>query len=310
MDTPRAARRSLVDIVKTSAPALFCGILVFYSASWVLSGIILASAPPLWSVVLRLVASLAAVCAINALGGGFLPLERARERAGALILLAFLGFAVFFTTTYLALRYLQPSQLVLALSLIPGITYFIGLIALGERHTWASTAGIAVSTAAVFLFAAPSLQALTEGGLVGLAFALTAAIGYALYGALYQKRLSGLPVLGVLPYLLGASAAMVAVVALAVEGAPSGFSARDAAGLLVIGAFLAAPIYVMYNQLIVGHGALLASLISVAAPMLTLSLETAIGLRPTIGLVEIAIAVLGSAGVALVIFDRSRRTRQ
>lgn len=307
MGAPRTVRRSPVDIVKASAPALFCGILVFYSASWVLSGVVLASAPPLWSVVIRLAASLLAVCAINAFTGGFLPVRQARERSGAILLLAFLGFALFFTTTYLALRHLQPSQLVLALSLIPGITYCIGLLALGERHTWASSAGIAVSTAAVFLFAAPSLQALTAGGLVGLAFALTAAVGYALYGALYQKRLAGLPVLGVLPYLLAGSVVMVAVAALATEDLPKGIVARDAAGLLFIGAFRAAPIYVMYNQLIIGHGALLASLISVAAPLLTLSIETAIGLRRSIGAGEIALAVLGSIGVAPVIVDRSRR---
>ena len=306
----RSSLPTIVQYLSKSAFALLCGILLFYSASWVLSGIVISSAPPLWSVVIRLTSSLAAICVINTFTRRFLPISDARSLAGSLVVLSVLGFAIFFVATYLALRSLHPSQLVLALSLIPGFTYVIGLIALGDRHSSASLIGIIVSTVAVFLFAAPSLNKLMQSSTTGLSFAFLAAIGYALYGVIYQRRLSAMPVLGILPYLISISIVIVAVLALTLEGLPTGLSLRDTVYLVFIGAVLAAPIYVFYNLLISHHGALLASLISVAAPLLTMGLETIVGLRPSIGFSELLIGLLGSAGVALVIFDRSKRNRK
>lgn len=286
---------------------LFLGIVGCYAMSWVWSARILETASPLWSVAIRLAASWAAVVVINALRRGWAPRTRVPGLAiGPTAVLSLLGFAGFFGLTYLALAEIPASLLVLVLSTIPVLTLLQGVLLFGMRAGPMALSGIGCIMAAVALFARQLDPVAIGNPLPGILCGLAAAVGYSFYGLLYKKWAAGLDIMALLPCLLLPSALGIAALALAVEGKPA-LERVDVAALALIGAVIAAPVYVMYNALILRAGPLVAGAISVAAPITTFILENLMSGGQRLDPGAFALVVLGAAGVALLMHANQNR---
>ena len=286
-------------------PLLLLGIIALYALSWVWSAQVLMTAPPLWSAAIRLAASLGAILALNAV----------RRRSGRdasrlalprILVLSLLGFAGFFGLTYLALADIPASLLVLVLSTIPILTLLQGRVLFGMRLGPFSMVGILCICAAIWLFAQLVDPVSGSDPLLGIVFGLVAAAGYSFYGLLYKKWAGSVMVTDLLPWLLAPSAIAIALLAFHLEGAPRIVMA-DIAALAVIGALIAAPIYVMYNALILRAGPLAASSISVAAPITTFILESLMIRHQALGVSAFALVLIGAVGVALLALDGQRK---
>lgn len=290
-------------------PALLVGIIVFYALSWVWSADVLASASPLWSVAIRLSASLVAVLVMNMAGSGFAKTgAQATAQVGLLpiLMLSLLGFGGFFGLTYVALGMIPASLLVLVLSTIPILTLIQGRVLFGTRIAPLQLAGILCIAGAIILFARQTGPVGDNVALVGIGCGLFAAIGYSFYGLLYKKWASQVAVLDLLPWLLAPSAFAFAALGFVIEGAPL-IAAADIAALAIIGALIAAPVYVMYNALILRAGPLTASSISVAAPITTFILESVMIRHHTLGPAAFTLVLVGATGVALLMLDGQRK---
>lgn len=286
-------------------PLLLLGIIACYALSWVWSAQVLMTAPPLWSVAIRLTASLGAVLVLNVLRRRSI---RGAERLALprVLVLSVLGFAGFFGLTYLALADIPASLLVLVLSTIPIMTLLQGRVLFGMAAGPRSMAGILCIGAAIALFARQVDPASGSDPALGIAFGLAAAVGYSFYGLLYKKWAGGVGVMDLLPWLLAPSAIVMALVAFHLEGAPR-IASADISALATIGALIAAPVYFMYNALILRAGPLVAGSISVAAPITTFTLESLMIRQQALGPSAFALVLIGAAGVALLVLDGQRK---
>ncbi len=281
--------------------AFWAGCLLCYTLSWVLAKSIVREVPPLWAGAGRLLASFCVLTLIVVVQRSQqVSPHEIRQRAPAILLLAVLGFAGYFTLTFAALRFLRSTDLVVVLALTPGLTYLLGVLVFREPASALKTLGIAIATACVVLFQREASLDLTQGRWAGVWLGLLAAVGYALYGLLYGRTMKGLPVLGLLPLFTGSAALMATALALALEGIPAAPSWQALISIVCIGAFLSAPVYVMFNQLVLQGHTLMATLVGVVGPFTVLLLEQALGWRAaTRG--EVMLMVAAAAGVLLVL---------
>lgn len=292
------------------APALWAGCLLCYTLSWVLAKSIVREVPPVWAGAGRLLASFCVLTLILAFQRGQrLRAHDIRQRAWPILSLAVLGFAGYFTLTFVALRLLPPTDLVVVLSLMPGLTYLLGIWLFGDAANALKTLGITIATACVIVFQQEASAGLSAGRWAGVALGLLAAVGYALYGLLYGRTMKGLPVLGLLPVFTGLATMMAVVLALALEGIPTLPSWRALLSIACIGAFLSAPVYVMFNQLVLQGHALMATLVGVVGPFTVLLLEQALGLRTATG-GEVLLMAAAAGGVMLVLRGQALSNRQ
>ncbi|MEO9823501.1 MAG: DMT family transporter [Paracoccaceae bacterium] len=285
---------------------LLVGIMALYAASWVWSGQVLTEAPPLWAVVIRLSASLAVILLVN----HFNRSDTASETHDGptlpqTLVLSALGFAGFFCFTYFALQSIPPSLLVLVLSGIPILTFLQGALFFGAPLAALSIAGTVLIAGATALFAmrlgVDGTTMTANDSLIGIGYGVLAAIGYSFYGLLYKKWAVSAPVVRLLPRLIAPSIIGIVMIALVFEGSPLNISVRTILELIVIGAILAAPVYMMYNTLILISGPLAASSISVCAPISTFLLDTLVSEQRGLTMIDFALVLAASVGVVLLV---------
>lgn len=266
--------------IRLATAGLWLACLTAYTLSWVLAKRVLADAPPMWSGAGRLLASFAALLLAVALDrSSRIPASDLLQRLPLVLLLAVLGFAGYFTLTFLALRLMPSSDLVMLLALTPGVTYLLGTAFFGERFDILRALGVALATACVMLFQDVGMSAPSPERLGGMGLVLVAITGYSLYGLIYGRTMRGLSVVGLLAALTGAATVMVGTWAWTVEGPPPALQPRTLLAIACIGALLSAPVYIMVNKLVLAGGAFLATLVGLVAPFTVLLLESALGLR-------------------------------
>lgn len=293
---------------------LLAGIIALYAASWVWSGQVLTDAPPLWAVAIRLSASLAVILLVN-------HFDRPDHTSGPhdgptqpqMFVLSALGFAGFFCFTYFALRSIPPSLLVLVLSGIPILTFLQGALFFGAPFAALSIAGTVLIAGATALFATrlgvDGETMTNNASLVGIGYGVLAAIGYSFYGLLYKKWAASAPVMQLLPRLIAPSIIGILALALVFEGSPLNISGRAGLELIIIGAILAAPVYMMYNTLILISGPLAASSISVCAPITTFLLDTLVSEQRGLTMFDFTLVLVASAGVLLLVLSNQPKAK-
>ncbi len=266
--------------IRLATAGLWLACLAAYTLSWVLAKQVLADAPPMWSGAGRLLASFAVLLLVVALNrSARVPASDLQQRLPLVLLLAVLGFAGYFTLTFLALRLMPSSDLVMLLALTPGVTYLLGIVFYRERLDILRSLGVALATACVMLFQGVSTSTPSPDRLAGMGLALVAITGYSLYGLVYGRTMRNVPVVGLLAALTGIATVMVATWAWMLEGPPPALQPRTLLAIACIGALLSAPVYIMVNKLVLAGGAFLATLVGLVAPFTVLLLESALGLR-------------------------------
>lgn len=288
--------------------ALTISILICFTISWVLAKNIIDSAPLYLSAIGRVLATSIFLWAFFLLRPG----KRVKStimlrRWPAIIILALLGFVLYSLLTFLALTVLNPSDLGMTLALIPGFTYTLGLVFFGERIHRLKLLGIPLATGAALYYTTNGFQSVAAENAFGIVMAAGAALSYALYGLIYKKLMADLPMTSVLPFITTVALLMFLPWLLFVSPEERSIEIWTVAKLLILGAGLSAPVFLMYHAVIDLGGVLYANSIGILSPFAILLTEWIFGYRNDVTLGELSAMVACAIGVALIFKDAARQ---
>lgn len=297
-------RRTARFVVPTLA-VLMVGLL---STGWLFSGYLVHGAPPLAVAAGRTAASFLAISLVAGLFPSTWPDIRASTGRGrAVLLLAFLGFFVYYSGTLIGVALIGASRVNLIVSLLPCLTFLIGIVAFREPATRRKALGTTLAVAAAGGFAladgaasgGTGLNALLGGGLL----ALGGTFAYALYGYVYRQRMAGISPLAALPAITGAGTVMLGIVTVLFVPLDV-LSPGDWGGIAILGAVLTAPMFLISHELILRKGPLFTSAVALVVPFLVRLGEWALGWAGPPGPLVLVLIFLCTAGVWLTVADK------
>nr|WP_239150788.1 DMT family transporter [Streptomyces sp. SID8111] len=279
------------------------------AAGWVLAGHLVDGAPPLLVAAGRTAASFVVITVIALLYPRSRPQVRAATaRVGGVLLLAFLGFFAYYSGTLLGTGVIGASRVGLIVSLLPCITFVIGIVAFREPSTRRKVLGTVLAVLAACGYALADAPAgdgagsgtgggvLVGGGLLALGGTFT----YAVYGYVYRRRMADLTPVAALPAITGAGTVMLGLTVVLFVPL-GGVSAADWGGIAALGAVLTAPVFLISHELILRKGPLFTSAIALAVPFLVRLGEWALGREPAPGPLVLLMLLLCAGGVWLTI---------
>jgi drug/metabolite transporter (DMT)-like permease len=275
------------------------------ATGWVVSGKLVSDTPPLAVAAGRTGASFLVISVISALRPRSWPAIRASAgRRRAVIFLAFLGFFAYYTGTLLGVDRIGASQVGLVVSLLPCITFAIGILAFREPTSARKVLGTVLAVAAALGYALDSGSASGGTGtgvlVTGVLFALAGTFAYALYGYVYRHHMSDVPPLAALPAVTGVGTVMLGLAAIAFV--PLGtIGATQWVGTAALGAVLTAPVFLISHELIVRKGPLFTSAVALVVPFLVRLGEWAWGNADAPNLASVLFLGLCSAGVWMTV---------
>lgn len=290
---------------RLGVPVLSCLMVLLLATGWVVSGKLVSDTPPLAVAAGRTGASFLVISAISALRPRSWPAIRAgASRRRAVVLLAFLGFFTYYTGTLLGVDRIGASRVGLVVSLLPCITFAIGIAAFREPTSTRKVLGTVLAVAAAIGYALGEGSAGGSTGtgvlVTGVLFALAGTFTYALYGYVYRRHMSDVPPIAALPAVTGAGTLMLGLAA-AVFVPLGTIGASQWAGIAVLGAVLTAPVFLISHELIVRKGPLFTSAIALVVPFLVRLGEWARGEEDAPGLTSVLFLALCSAGVWMTV---------
>jgi drug/metabolite transporter (DMT)-like permease len=272
--------------------------LTFYCFAWFLSRRVVADISPLWATAGRLISCLAIILVINTI---YRPkkIENLKDLISTLGLLSILGFSLYFTATFFALKTITSVDLVIMLSLIPCATYVGTLVQKTQSYDRRKVIGLFLATVAVIAYQFHARSDKSKIDLQGMGTALIAVVSYAGYGLLYAKKMQTTSVLSALPILLFMALAIVIPLALTIDGVPHSASALSVLNVFLIGALFSAPVYLLYNTLLKAGYAFFASLIGILGPFGVGTLEIFSGSRDHFSPTEVVLLLTCALGLLM-----------
>ncbi|WP_324784556.1 DMT family transporter [Streptomyces sp. H51] len=295
---PATAHDRTVVILLTLATA------ALLTAGWVLSGVLVADdVPPLAVATGRAAGSTLVLVGIALTAApARAAFAQTARRGRAVLVLAFLGYFVYFVGTMLGVQRMGASKTGLVVALLPCVTLAIGAAAFGERVTWRKAVGTVVAVAGAFGYTLDMSGAgsHTTDLLIGGAWTLLATVTFALYNYLYRKDLHDVSPLGALPVVFAVATVMLAPVA-AVTEPLSDVTARQWLGTLALGALLTAPVYVTAHELVLRRGPLYMAAVSLFVPFLVRVTEWSLGNAPAMDAVAVVTMVVCLTGIAITV---------
>ncbi|MFF1508050.1 DMT family transporter [Streptomyces sp. NPDC058326] len=286
-------------------PALSALMVMLLAAGWLLAGHLVDGAPPLVVAAGRTATSFLVLTVLALLHARSRAEARvAAGRGGSVALLAFLGFFAYYAGTLLGTGYIGASRVGLIVSLLPCLTFAIGVVAFREPSSRRKVLGTVLAVAAACGYAladaSPSAgvdgEALVSGGLL----ALVGTFAYAVYGYVYRRRMADVSPLASLPAITGAGTVMLGLtVALFVP--LGGVSPGDWAGIAALGAVLTAPVFLISHELILRKGPLFTSALALVVPFLVRLGEWALGRETAPGPLVLLLLLLCAGGVWLTV---------
>ncbi|MFG2986276.1 DMT family transporter [Streptomyces sp. NPDC048258] len=290
---------------RLGVPVLSCLMVLLLATGWVVSGRLVSDTPPLAVAAGRTGASFLVISAISALQPRSWPAIRVTAgRRRAVVLLAFLGFFAYYTGTLLGVDRIGASQVGLVVSLLPCITFAIGIVAFREPTSARKALGTVLAVAAALGYAIDggSASGGTGTGLLvtGVLFALAGTFAYALYGYVYRRHMSDVPPMAALPAVTGAGTVMLGLAAIVFV--PLGtIGATQWAAVAVLGAVLTAPVFLISHELIVRKGPLFTSAVALMVPFLVRLGERVWGAADAPSPLSVLFLGLCSAGVWMTV---------
>ncbi|WP_424860317.1 EamA family transporter [Streptomyces sp. MMS24-I29] len=274
-------------------------LVLLLAGTWLLSGALVAGTDPLIVAVGRTAVCCAALAAVAASRpAGRDALRRAAAAPGTVWLLGLLGFAGYAAGTLLAIPRIGTSLTNLVVALMPCASVAVGAVFFGERPGARGAAGAVLACAAAAGYAALGADAGDLDG-PGLLLVGAATTAFAVYGFLYRRRLPGLPPLAVLPVLLAAATCLLLPMSLpALFGRPPTITAT--VGIVLLGAAVYAPAYVVQHRLILQRGPVLTAAIQLAVPFTVRLGDWALRTAPAPSATELLLLAACCAGIALV----------
>jgi len=276
------------------------------AAGWVMSGILVADVPPLAVAFGRTLASFVAITVICVFRPrGWAQVGMASRRVKAVVLLAFLGFFVYYLGTLLGVGHIGASRVGVVVSLLPCITFAIGIAAFHEIAARRKVFGTVLAVIAALVYALGDSGAgsatVTSGALLsGVLLTLGGTFAYALYGYVYRHFMSDVPPVAALPAVTGFGAVMLGVAASLFVPLGS-VGVGNWAGIAVLGALLTAPVFLISHELILRKGPLYTSAVALVVPFLVRLGEWALGEAQPPGALSVACLLVCSVGVWMTV---------
>ncbi|MFD9684205.1 DMT family transporter [Kitasatospora sp. NPDC059088] len=290
-------------------PALSALMIALLAAGWLLAGRLVDGVPPLAVAAGRTAASFVVITVIALL----YPRSRSDVRAatarrGTVVLLAFLGFFAYYSGTLLGTGFIGASRVGLIVSLLPCITFVIGVAAFREPSSPRKVLGTVLAVVAACGYALADGSAAVGAGsgagggalAGGSLLALGGTFTYAVYGYVYRRRMADLTPVAALPAVTGAGTVMLGL-AVALFVPLGGVSPADWGGIAVLGAVLTAPVFLISHELILRKGPLFTSALALVVPFLVRLGEWALGREAAPGPLVILLLLLCGGGVWLTI---------
>ncbi|QKV96352.1 DMT family transporter [Streptomyces sp. NA02950] len=287
-------------------PALSVLMVLLLAAGWLMSARLVDGVPALAVATGRTAASFLAISLVALCHRrGWRDVRTAFGRPAGYVLLAFLGFFAYYSGTLLGIGRIGASRVGLIVSLLPCLTFVIGLVAFGERGTVRKVCGTVLAVAAACGYAAadgPGHEAAAGTGalLTGVLLALGGTFTYALYGYAYRQRMADVSPLAALPAITGAGAVMLGLTTVLFVPL-NGVTAADWGGVALLGAGLTAPVFLISHELILRRGPLYTSAVALIVPFLIRLGEWTLGWAGAPGPVVLVLIVACAAGVWLTV---------
>lgn len=276
------------------------------AAGWLMAGAVAREVPPLAAAFGRTAASVPVLALVLAAkrsyrAGGRVALRRPRAVTG----LAVTGFLVYYVGTFASIEVAGPALTGLVVSLLPCLTFVIGLAAFGERASVRRAAGTAVATAAVIAYTlsqpgAEGFGGATAAAVTGFGIALVATASYALYTHLFKRTMADLPSPASLPAITLVGALLLAPAGLW-QARAAGLTAADWGLVALLGAVFTAPVFLMAHELVLRRGPLFTNSVALVVPFLIRLGSWWLGWQPAPGPVEVVWFAVCAAGVRLAI---------
>lgn len=282
------------------------GLVAFLTAGWVLAGELVHDVPPLTVAALR-TGSTFVVITILVLAQRSLrrPARVAAGRWPAVLVLAALGFLVYYSATMLGITRIGAPATSIVVGLLPCVTLLIGLAFFHERVGPLRVAGtvLAVAAAAAYgLSHGDPVQTDRGAGTlaVGVALAAAGTVAYAWYGYHYRRSMGDLPSLASLPAITGAATiGLVPLVWLHPDGWD--LTGRQVLGVVLLGVVFTAPVFLLSHELVLVRGPLFTNSVAVCVPFLTRATQWALGVAEPFGPGELVLFALAAGGVLMVV---------
>ncbi|MEU8828055.1 DMT family transporter [Streptomyces sp. NPDC048636] len=287
-------------------PALSALMVLLLAAGWLMSARLVDGVPALAVATGRTAASFLAISLVAALHPrGWRDVRTAFGRPSGYLLLAFLGFFAYYSGTLLGIGRIGASRVGLIVSLLPCVTFIIGLVAFGERSSVRKVCGTLLAVAAACGYAVADgsghdAAAGTGALLTGVLLALGGTFTYALYGYVYRQRMADVSPLAALPAITGAGAVMLGL-ATVLFVPLGGVTAANWGGVALLGAGLTAPVFLISHELILRKGPLYTSAVALIVPFLIRLGEWSLGWAGAPGPVVLVLIVACAAGVWLTV---------
>lgn len=176
-----------VEFVMRPLDWVLLGVLsLLWGSSFFWTTIALQSVPPAWIVTTRLV--LAALFMLSYLKVTRTPLPKRLDDWRALAILGLLSNLIPFTAYTLSQVYISSAMAAVLNAFTPlSVLVLSQIFRLEDRMTWYNTTGALLGISGVAVLMLPSLQGQGWGQAIGVAFALLAALFYAI-GSLFARR--------------------------------------------------------------------------------------------------------------------------
>lgn len=301
------AQSSVISSSSAGVAAMAVAMVLLLAAGWVLAGRLVTETPPLTVAAIRTAAIFPVLSA--------LVLIRRRHQVGAalalrrplaLLLLAVLGFLLYYSGTMLGTAWIGAAAAGVLVGLLPCITLFIGALGFREKAGSARIGGtvlaVGCSITYGFVHGDPSGPVSAALGTVVLAVlaVLIGTTAYALYGFVYRRTMGDLPSLVSLPGITGTAVPLLAAVALLQPGG-LGLSTGQVLPIVLLGAVFTAPVFVLSHELVLRRGPLFATSVAVCVPFLTRIGEWLLGDVPSIEPLELVLFVFTAVGVLITV---------
>jgi len=241
--------------------------LMLFSASWLLSKKLVQDIPPLHAAGLRLAVTSITLWIMIAISNKKEDSHiNIKKKLPEFILLSLFGFSVYFASSFKSLEYLNASELTVILSLIPGITYIIGMIFGILNFSFLKCIGIIMVTISALVFNAKE-NGFDGVDFMGLTFAMLAVLSYSLYGLLSRRFMTDVALLPSLAWIT-LMAALTFVPFLVFDATPIfSLTTEIIMGIILLGAIFSTPVYIIYQKILREGGVVYANTIGLLAPV-------------------------------------------
>jgi drug/metabolite transporter (DMT)-like permease len=294
-------------------PALAIGMVTLLTAGWVLSGELVRQVPPLTVAAVRTASTFPVLTTLVLIRPAMrVAAGRAIRRWSGLLVLAVLGFLLYYGGTMLAIARIGAPATGIVVGLLPCVTLILGLIAFGEKAGAAKLAGTVVAVGAAVAYAlqhgGPTGPHVADraGTALGVALALAGTVSYALYGYVYRRLMGDLPSLASLPGITGVATMLLLPLAALTPGGWD-LTARELLGLIFLGVAFTAPVFLISHELVLVRGPLFTTSAAVCVPFLIRVTEWLFGTATLFGPWEVLLFALAAGGVLIAVRADARR---